>query len=128
MYIQSGIALSSGIGIGICVLVFALWGRRIVHYFEKNNLGQLNNVISIFVLGIILVIFCLDISFSNLFILKSLINVCVVIISVTFSMIISSIYNWSDNFFIRTVQKSIFYIILFIIGYLLLIYRLWRLV
>ena len=87
--------------------------------FLKNNVY---NVISIFVLCIILVIFCLDISFSDSPILKSLIYVCAVIISFTFSMIISKIYNWSDNFFIRTIQKSIFYIILLLISYLLLIY------
>jgi hypothetical protein len=81
-----------------------------------------NNIISIFVLGIIFVFFCFSISFSELSILKSLFYVFVGIISLTFSLIISKLYNWSENFFIRTVQKSIFYGILFFVGNLLLIY------
>lgn len=87
--------------------------------FLKNNR---NNVISIFVLCNIFVIFCFNISVSDLSILKSLFYVCVIIISFTFSLVISNIYNWSDNYFIRTVQKSIFYSILTLIGYLLLFY------
>ena len=87
--------------------------------FLKNNR---NNVISIFVLCNIFVIFCFNISVSDLSILKSLFYVCVIIISFTFSLVISNIYNWSDNYFIRSVQKSIFYSILTLIGYLLLFY------
>jgi len=87
--------------------------------FLQNNIY---NVISIFVLCIIFVIFCFNISFSDLSILKSLFYVCVVIISFTFSLVISKIYNWSDNYFIRTVQKTIFYTILFFVGKFLLIY------
>ena len=86
--------------------------------FLKNNR---NNVISIFVLCNIFVIFCFNISVSDLSILKSLFYVCVIIISFTFSLVISNIYNWSDNYFIRTVQKSIFYSILTLIVYLFLL-------
>ena len=67
-------------------------------------------------------IFYISLSLSYITIYNCVLYGLTIIISLAFSLFISSIYNWSDNFFIRTVQKSIFYTFLSLLGVLLLNY------
>lgn len=79
------------------------------------------NVLSFIVVSIIVV--CLGFVFYilNLYefaYYKYLVMVCSYIFTFGFTLVISNIVKWSDNYFIRTIQKSIFYTILCIIIWL----------
>lgn len=92
-----------------------------VYIFNRLNnpiflIKNKNNIICIIILTILFGVFLRDISLSDF----SIFNCLFYGISFTFSLFISSIYNWSENLFVRTIQKSIFYILLFIIAVLLL--------
>ena len=53
---------------------------------------------------------------------KYLVMVCSYIFTFGFTLVISNIVKWSDNYFFRTIQKSIFYVILGLLVSLLLAY------
>lgn len=86
----------------------------------QGRRGWHGQVMYIFI--IFFAIFYISLSLSYITIYNCVLYGLTIIISLAFSLFISSIYNWSDNFFIRTVQKSIFYTFLSLLGVLLLNY------
>ena len=73
------------------------------------NSSPLGHGQGMYIFIIFFAIFYISLSLSYITIYNCVLYGLTIIISLAFSLFISSIYNWSDNFFIRTVQKSIFY-------------------
>lgn len=102
--------------------IFKLNKKILLNLISQFSLNNKSNIQAYFLIILIVVFSIYSLDLYNLSLYKCLLFFLMLLISFLHSMFMSKIFNWSEDIFIRTIQKTFFYSILSSIAIVILNY------